>query len=763
MAGKKSINIFLGLDATRFEKGLKKVNRKLSRAGKNFKRIGKSMTASVTTPLVAMGAIAGKTFMDFEQSMLKVKAISGATGEQFKALEENAKALGSSTMFTASQVAGLQLELSKLGLTPEQINNSTQSILNLAQATDSDLSQAAEVAAKTMQAFGLQATDMTMITDVMADSFSSTALDMGKFETAMSTVGPVAKGAGASLQETTAILGVLVNNGVEASTAGTALRNIFLDLAKEGMSMSEAMDEINNSTNPLATAMDRFGKRGATVATVLANNRTQITELNKDFVDSQGEASKMAQIMDSGLGGSIRKLISQLEGLAIQIGEKLVPIFSKIVEFISGAIRSFSSLDENTKNIAITLGIMAATIGPLITLIGGLATAFAFLTTPVGIAVGLIAVLGAGFIYLLDNWEAFKERITDVSFWKNTLISMIQLLAEYNVFSLIIKGFNEMLEFFGREKIPNPFESLADGLEDLKDETKEYENDFGSFGDAVTNAMNKAKKAVGSLSNAMGIGGGGGAPEAPSTDPNAPMIGPQQMDMSFFDDVENKNNKLIDGMKKSWADWGDSTGERLANLLGVFSGISNQMQAITDQRFANDQMNIENNMVKEIEAIKAMGLTEEEEITRIQAVEREADKQSKDVAKKQAKANKKFAVFNSILNGAQAVLNALAQVPAPANIPFSILVGGLAAAQTAAIAAAPLPALAEGGLAFGPTAALVGDNPGASVDPEVIAPLSKLKSMIDSGVQRIIVEGVIRGEDIFLINQQQEITQKRFF
>ena len=199
---------------------------------------------------------------------------------------------------------------------------------------------------------------------------------------------------------------------------------------------------------------------------------------------------------------------------------------------------------------------MAASIGPLITLIGGLATAFAFLTTPVGIAVGLIAVLGAGFIYLLDNWEAFKERITDVSFWKNTLISMIQLLAEYNVFSLIIKGFNEMLEFFGRGEIPNPFESLADGLEDLKDETKEYENDFGSFGDAVTNAMNKAKKAVGSLSNAMGIGGGGGgAPEAPSTGVQAQM-GPMPFeDDGFFDDVENKNNKLIEGMKKSWADW----------------------------------------------------------------------------------------------------------------------------------------------------------------------------------------------------------------
>jgi phage-related minor tail protein len=766
MAGKKSINIFLGLDASRFEKGLKKVNRKLSRAGKNFKRIGKSMTASVTTPLVAMGAVAGKTFMDFEQSMLKVKAISGATGEEFKALEQNAKALGSSTMFTASQVAGLQLELSKLGLTPEQINNSTESILNLAQATDSDLSQAAEVAAKTMQAFGLQATDMTMITDVMADSFSSTALDMGKFETAMSTVGPVAKGAGASLQETTAILGVLVNNGVEASTAGTALRNIFLDLAKEGMTMSEAMDEINNSTNPLATAMDRFGKRGATVATVLANNRKQISELNKDFIDSQGEASRMAQIMDSGLGGSIRRLLSQLEGLAIQIGEILVPIFQKVVGFISKAINAFTSLDENSKNIAITIGIIAASIGPLITLIGGLATAFAFLSTPVGIAVAVLAALSAGFIYVLDNWEALKERFGDIQWWKNALVDMIAFFIKYNPFSALIEAYNFVMEMFGQEDLmaDNLFMDLAEEIEKLKGPTKEYENDFGSFGDAVTNAMDKAKKAVSSLASSMGIGGGGTAPEAPTTTPGPQgQMGPMPLDDGYFDNIEKKNNKLIEGMKKTWADWGDSTEERLANVLGAFSGLSNQMQAITDQRFANEQMNIDNTMLKEIEAIKAMGLTEEEEIKRIQEVEAEADKQSKEVAKKQAKANKKFAVFNALIGGAQAVINALANVPAPGNVPFSIVVGALAATQAAAIAAAPLPALAEGGLAFGPTAALVGDNPGANVDPEVIAPLSKLQGMMGAGTQKIIVEGVIRGEDIYLINEAQTIKQKRLF
>ena len=568
---------------------------------------GRNLTRNVTAPLVGLATVAGKTFMDFEQSMLKVKAISGATGEQFKMLEQDAKRLGSTTMFTASQVAGLQLELSKLGLTPEQINNSTESILQLAQATDSDLSQSAEVAAKTMQAFGLQASDMQMIVDVMADSFSSSALDMSKFETAMSTVGPVAKGAGASLQETTAILGVLVNNGVEASTAGTALRNIFLDLAKEGMTMSEAMDQINNSTNPLATAMDMFGKRGATVATVLANNGKAIKDLNQDFIDSQGEAAEMAKIMDSGLGGSMRKLLSQLEGLGIQLGEILVPIFQKVIGFISGAINAFTSLDENSKNIAVTIGIMAASIGPLISLLGGLATAFAFLSTPIGVAVVATAAIGAAFIYVLDNWEALKERFGDINWWKNALIDMISFFIKYNPFSALIEAYNFVMKMFGKEDLmaENLFMDLAEEIEKLKGPVKDFENDFGSFGDAVTNAMDKAKNAVSGLGQAIGIGGGGGTGgDDGGTAPVVGTMGPEEMDLSFLDDVSKKNDTILDKMKKGWNEWGETTTERIGNVLQTFAGFASQMEAISNQKFANEFALLDLETQKQIEAVE---------------------------------------------------------------------------------------------------------------------------------------------------------------
>ena len=127
-----------------FNKAMKKAQRRVKKFGSSMKRVGSSMSTNLTMPIIGLGAVAIKTFANFEQAMLKVKAVSGATGEQFKMLESDAKRLGSSTMFTASQVAELQLELSKLGFTPEEINKSTEAILSLAQATGHDLADTSD-------------------------------------------------------------------------------------------------------------------------------------------------------------------------------------------------------------------------------------------------------------------------------------------------------------------------------------------------------------------------------------------------------------------------------------------------------------------------------------------------------------------------------------------------------------------------------------------------------------------------------------------
>ena len=216
-------------------------------------------------------------------------------------------------------------------------------------------------------------------------------------------------------------------------------------------------------------------------------------------------------------------------------------------------------------------------------------------------------------------------------------------------------------------------------------------------------------------------------------------------------------------MKAGWAEFGDTATERIQAVAQIFSQVTSQMEAASNQRFSNEFANLDLQTQREIQAVETSSATEKEKQDKIADIEKGADKKRKEIQLRQAKANKKFAIMSAIVNTAMAVTNALANIPSPFNVPVAIAMGAAGAAQVAAIASTPLPALAEGGLAFGPTAALVGDNVGAAADPEVIAPLSKLNGMLGGNAQKVIVEGIISGEDIYLVNKQQETTQKRFF
>ena len=411
---KKSINIRAGFDLKAFSTSSQNLARQLRSSGKKMQSIGRSMSMSLSAPLAIMGGLAVKTFADFEQSMAKVQAISGAVGKDFQNLTNLAKDLGISTRFSATQVSDLMLNYSKLGFSADEIQKITGATLNLALATGEDLAQSAEVAGATLRGFGLDATEMTMVTDVMAKSFSSSALDLNKFQVAMSSVAPVARNAGVTLQETTSMLGVLANNGVEASTSGTALRNIFLELAKQGMSFDDAMAQINNSTNANATAMELFGKRGAAVASILARNQDAVAGLNSELLKSEGSAQAMAAIMDQTLEGSMMRLKSASEGLAIEFGEVMAPAIGKVADFLGGLALMFANINPNIKKVIVVVGALLAVIGPLILAVGGLTTALAFLAANpiVLIITGIIVAIGAlvaVILYVRDNFEAFAD------------------------------------------------------------------------------------------------------------------------------------------------------------------------------------------------------------------------------------------------------------------------------------------------------------------------------------------------------------------
>jgi len=265
----------------------------------------------------------------------------------------------------------------------------------------------------------------------MAKSFSSSALDLTKFQTAMATVAPVAKSAGQSIETTTGMLAVLTNNGLDASTAGTGLRNIFLDIAQAGMTLDEALDMISTSANKNVTALNLFGKRGATVATVLADNQEAAKGFTKEFENAAGSAKAMAKIMDNTTEGSFMKFKSAAESAGIAVGEILEPIIRDLTDTLAEIISEFKDLTPATQRLIVVIAALAAAIGPVLvalgflmtTVIPGLITAFgilkvAMLATPFGlIAAGIGVAVSAFYLFNRETEKVIEsqDQLTEVT------------------------------------------------------------------------------------------------------------------------------------------------------------------------------------------------------------------------------------------------------------------------------------------------------------------------------------------------------------
>ena len=320
------------LNIGNYKSALQGVNTQLSSFGMN---LGTAALAMKAMQIIKESIVLMK---NFELEMAKVKAVSGATAEQFNLLEKSAKDLGASTQFTASEVANLQLEFSKLGFTASEILKVTEATLYLAQATGSDLATSAEVAGSTLRAFQLDASETGRVTDVMAKSFSSSALDLDNFSESMKYVAPIAKVAGLSIEETTAMLAALADSGVKGSAAGTALRQIISQLDKTGKTTSEALKDLAEKGLDLADAEDEVGKNAKTALLILTAETDKITELTGEFDNATGSAKEMALIMGDTLDGALKRLSSAWEGLILGMetgDEGITKVLTKLVDFVT--------------------------------------------------------------------------------------------------------------------------------------------------------------------------------------------------------------------------------------------------------------------------------------------------------------------------------------------------------------------------------------------------------------------------------------------
>ena len=260
-------------------------------------------------------------YSDFEQSNAKLSAILGKTREEITALTLDAKRLGGITSFTASQVSELQTEFAKLGFNEQEILNATEATLDLAAATGSELAESAAIAGATLGGFGLEADETQRVVDVMAKSFSTSALDLEKFKESMKGAAPAAKAVGIDVEKTTALLGTLANAGISGSKAGNNLKTSLINLNNAGLTLEQGLEKVANSQDKLGEASKLVGKNAAASFLVLAEGVEVTKELEAGLDSAGGSAKEMADKQLDTLQGSVKLLQSAWESLVLEFYE----------------------------------------------------------------------------------------------------------------------------------------------------------------------------------------------------------------------------------------------------------------------------------------------------------------------------------------------------------------------------------------------------------------------------------------------------------
>lgn len=343
MATKSEALVYrLQADKDRLQKDLNKAQAHLAK----FQGQSAGISRAVNTSMLSMfgafsaGIIARDVFntvTSFEKQMDKVKAISGATDSEFQELTDSAIELGRESKFTAGEIGKLQEELARLGFSSEEITSSTDAIRQLATVADAELGESARSLAGTMNAFNLVAGESNEVANIMSESFSKSALDLEKFTVGMSNVGATANAAGFDLAQTTAMLGTLTNANIDASKAGTDLRKIFTELSLQNLTLEEAFNRINNSTDKVKTAFEIFGQRAQTSAIILAENAEKTQKLHGELSDANKEMGEMVAIMEDNLITDLQKLKSAWDGLILSI-EKGDGTISKVFRTMTTSV-----------------------------------------------------------------------------------------------------------------------------------------------------------------------------------------------------------------------------------------------------------------------------------------------------------------------------------------------------------------------------------------------------------------------------------------
>lgn len=385
---------------------------------------------------MAIGASAGAGYaagrflapaVGFDEEMSRVGALTRLDkgDEQFAALRAQAKKLGAETAFTTRDAASGQAFLAMAGFTPQSIQAALPGVLNMALAGGMDLGESADIGSNILTQFKLSSDQMDRVGDTLTAAFTRTNTDLRALGDTMKYAGPVAANLGISLEQASAMAGMLANNGLRGSDAGTALRSSLSRLASPPKAAADALKELgvsvadtNGKMRPMETvlldlfkATKKYGQvdqvsffkniagEEAFVGLqtlVQAAGSGELQKLTKELQGAAGESATVAKKMADNLGGDLKELDSAWEAFRIQIEELADGALRKLTQALTGTIGVMTEWANKNPQLSKTL---LAVGGIALALTAGIgATSLA-----IGLLLGPLAKLQLGFALLTSG------------------------------------------------------------------------------------------------------------------------------------------------------------------------------------------------------------------------------------------------------------------------------------------------------------------------------------------------------------------------
>ena len=506
-----------------------------------------------------------------------------------------------------------------------------------------------------------------------------------------------------------------------AATSGSSIDEIAAIFAKVNAKGKVELENLNQLADRGIKIFELLSEATGLPADKLGAGAVSVEEFNKVLQSMAGEGGFAEGAMlrlSQTVSGKFSTALDNAKFAAASLGEQLLPFASKALTAFTNLAQKFTELDDSTKRIGIAIAAFAASLGPAIVGITGVVKAITLLSSPIGVTVLAIGALTAAFIYFYDEIRPIITAATNlmIELYNNVLplrvlISVVQT-AFVNAGKAIVTAFTAVGDTFKtifnaltlalQGDLPGAFNALKDGLGNVANDVVEVASDIGAD---LVQGINEA-------------------------------IYAEKIDLLGEDALPTK-------------------AEIMARFNGLFSGTGTSIAEGIASEAPAVQSGVDD-LLRRLSSVEV----------KMKAIKTGISDSAKDMQQSIADAfGNAAATAESFAEGLVGVARQIIKQYLAIGVAKALASGNVVQAVALSVGAGLLdriqvPALANGGLAYGPTMAMVGDNRNAAIDPEVVAPLSKLKDMMGGGVVEVV--GRIKGDDIYLSNARNSSARNRY-